>query len=73
MRNVLSNLEQEFPVTFKMVRRVMRELGLRWQACMKKHSFIKQHEKYILDNVLNQNFDVSAPNEVWLSDSTKFP
>ena len=75
--NILTNLQKDesinFPVTFKMVRRVMRELGIRCQVRMKKHSRIKQYEQYILDNVLNQEFDVSAPNEVWLSDSTELP
>lgn len=73
--NLLTNLNQDktvtFPVTLKMVRRVMRELGMRCQVRMKKHSRVKQQEQYILDNVLNQNFEVSAPNEVWLSDSTE--
>lgn len=75
--NILTNLQKDetinFSVTFKMVRRVMRELSIRCQVRMKKHSRIKQHEQYILDNVLNQEFDVSAPNEVWLSDSTELP
>lgn len=73
--NILTNLQEDesinFPITLQMVRRVMRELGIRCQVRMKKHSRAKQHEQYTLDNVLNQEFDVSAPNEVWLSDSTE--
>lgn len=67
------NLEHDdqitFPVTFKMVRRVMRELGLRCRGRPKKRNRIKQQDQYIQDNLLNQNFDVDAPNQVWLSNS----
>ncbi|WP_439644581.1 hypothetical protein [Amylolactobacillus amylophilus] len=61
----------DFPVTFKMVRRVMRELSLTCQIRVKKHSRHKENEQHIQDNVLNQNFDVDSPNQVWLSDSTE--
>ena len=49
----------------------MRELGLKCQIRVKKHSRQKASEQYIQDNVLNQNFDTDAPNKVWLSDSTE--
>jgi len=72
---LLTNLEQDdmisFPVTFKQVRRVMRELNIRSQVRPKKHNRVKQAEQHLLDNVLNQKFDVSAPNKVWLADSTE--
>lgn len=73
--NLLVNLQHDesitFEVTHKMIRRVMRELGLRCQIRIKKHRRRKESEQHILDNVLNQNFDTNAPNEVWLSDSTE--
>ena len=73
--NLLVNLQHDelidFPVTFRMVRRVMRELGLTCQIRVKKHSRHKENEQHIQDNVLNQNFDVDSPNQVWLSDSTE--
>jgi transposase InsO family protein len=73
--NLLINLQHDklidFAVTIKMVRRVMRELGLKCQIRVKKHHRRKESEQYILDNVLNQDFDVEVPNEVWLSDSTE--
>lgn len=73
--NILVNLQQDelidFPVTFKQVRRVMRALNIRCQIRRKRHNRVKQAEQYLQDNVLNQNFDVSAPNEAWLSDSTE--
>ncbi|MCL5459602.1 IS3 family transposase, partial [Loigolactobacillus coryniformis] len=73
--NLLVNLQHDesitFEVTYKMVRRVMRELGLRCQIRVKKHSRQKASEQYVQDNVLNQNFDTDAPNKVWLSDSTE--
>jgi transposase InsO family protein len=54
-----------------MVRRVMRELCLTCQIRVKKRSRRKEQEQYIIDNVLDQHFDVEAPNQVWLSDSTE--
>lgn len=46
--NLLTNLQQDkqinFPITFKMVRRVMRELGIRCQVRQKKRNRIKQSE-----------------------------
>lgn len=73
--NLLVNLQHDesitFEVTYKMVRRVMRELGLKCQIRVKKHSRQKASEQYVQDNVLNQNFDTDAPNKVWLSDSTE--
>lgn len=54
-----------------MVRRVILELGLRCQVRPNKRSRIKQQDQYVQDNLLNQNFDVDAPNQVWLSDSTE--
>lgn len=73
--NLLVNLQHDesitFKVTHKMIRRVMRELGLRCQIRIKKHNRQKASEQYIQDNVLNQHFETTAPNEVWLSDSTE--
>lgn len=73
--NLLVNLQHDseinFSVTEKMVRRVQRELGIHCQVRVKKHNRRKEHEQHILDNVLNQNFTVDAPNQVWLSDSTE--
>lgn len=66
------NLENDklidFLVILKMVRRVMRELGIRCQVRPKKHN---RNQQYTQDNLLNQNFKVNNPNEVWLADSTE--
>lgn len=73
--NLLVNLQHDelinFRVTLKMVRRVMRVLEIRCQVRMKRLDRAKQHELHIQDNVLKQKFEVNAPNEVWLSDSTE--
>ena len=63
--------EIKFPVTIKMVRRVQRELDIHCKIRVKKRKRRKESEQHILDNILNQNFDVEAPNQVWLSDSTE--
>jgi len=72
---VLSNLKHDaqvtFEVTIKRVKRIMFNLGLRCQIRIKKHQRMKAQEQYIQDNVLNRHFEVSRPNQVWLSDSTE--
>ncbi len=73
--NLLINLEQDEQITFavtpKQVRRVMRALNIRCQIRTKKHNRIKQSEQYTQDNLLDQEFTVEQPNQVWLSDSTE--
>lgn len=57
--------------TLKMVKRVMKELNLCSHVRKKKYNRVQQNEQYVQDNVLDRNFDVSAPYQVWLSDSTE--
>ena len=38
---------------------------------MKKHNWIKRHEEYINDNLLNEQFDRQNKNEVWVTDTTE--
>jgi len=72
---ILSNLNQDeqitFDVTIKRVKRIMGNLGIRCQIRVKKHHRIKEQEQYMQDNILNQDFTVTAPNQVWLADSTE--
>ncbi|WP_367294846.1 IS3 family transposase [Levilactobacillus yonginensis] len=72
---ILSNLNRDeqitFDVTIKRVKRIMGNLGIRCQIRVKKHHRIKEQEQYMQDNLLNQNFTATAPNQVWLSDSTE--
>ncbi|MCH4008951.1 MAG: IS3 family transposase [Companilactobacillus sp.] len=72
---ILLNLRMEgsleFGVTLKQIKRVMRELNIRCKSCTKKKDRQDDEDRYIKDNVLNQNFDAKAPNEIWLSDSTQ--
>ncbi|WP_157059340.1 IS3 family transposase, partial [Pediococcus argentinicus] len=69
--NLLRDEQVDVPISLKRVRRVMRELNIRCQVRRKKHNRVKQEEQYVQDNVLNQQFTVTAPNQVWLSDSTE--
>ena len=72
---ILSNLNRDeqitFDVTIKRVKRIMSNLGIRCQIRVKKHHRIKEQEQYMQDNLLNQDFSVTGPNQVWLSDSTE--
>lgn len=73
--NILVNLEHDnqvdFEVSIKQVKRCMRELGLTCQVRRKWRHHQPNPEQYIKDNVLNQEFAVNHPNEVWLADSTE--
>lgn len=61
----------EFKLSLKRVRRVMNELNLVCKVRKKKINRKEKEEKHIQDNILNQNFKVTKPNEVWLTDSTQ--
>ena len=71
--NLLADDQITFKVSLKQVKRLMRELDIKCQSRIKKHNRSKQKEIYIQDNVLNQNFEVTGPNQVWLCDSTEIP
>lgn len=72
---ILSNLNHKkvlnFKATIKQVKRIMRELKIKCIVREKKKARKKIEEQYIRDNILNQDFTASKPNEVWLSDSTQ--
>jgi putative transposase len=56
------------------IRRIRRKLGL---CCKQKRKFKattdSNHTLPVAENVLNQQFEVTAPNQVWLSDITYIP
>lgn len=70
---ILSNLRRDpevtESVTLKQVKRIMNKLGIRCQVRQKKRSRIQQ--QYLQDNVLDQQFNASRPNQAWLADSTE--
>ena len=53
------------------IRKIRRKLGIR---CIKKRKFKatidSSHSFPVANNLLNQEFSVSAPNKVWTSDIT---
>jgi putative transposase len=56
------------------IKRIRRKLGIR---CKQKRKFkattYSKHGLPVADNLLNQQFQVTAPNKVWLSDITYVP
>jgi len=56
------------------IRRIRKKLGLR---CKQKRKFKattdSKHALPVAENLLNQEFEATAPNEVWLSDITYIP
>jgi len=56
------------------IRRIRKKLGLR---CKQKRKFKattdSEHALPVAENLLNQQFEATAPNEVWVSDITYIP
>ena len=56
------------------IRRIRKKLGLR---CKQKKKFKattnSRHSLPVAENILDQNFDVTAPNQVWVTDITYIP
>lgn len=58
-------------VNRKRIMRLMRLVGIKTTIQQKKHNHIRNEEIYAAENVLNQEFKVSSPNKVWVSDFTQ--
>jgi len=56
------------------IRRIRKKLGIRCKQVKKfKVTTDSGHNLPVAENILEQNFDVTAPNKVWLSDITYIP
>lgn len=60
-----------YPIGRDKARRLMREAGV-WARYRRRYKVTTKsdHKKPVFDNVLQRNFDVSAPNRAWVSDVT---
>jgi len=64
-------VDQGFEIGRKRVARLMRELGLRGVSPRKfRVTTNSDHDHPVAENVLNRNFEASAPNEKWATDIT---
>lgn len=63
--------EQGEPVTTPTVRELMKELGLLSVRLTAKTLYDREHKKPPT-NLLNQQFYIERPNQVWVSDVTQF-
>src|SRR5688572_22689168 len=58
----------------KRVARLMREAGLRARARRRyRHTTLSKHREPLAPNVVAREFEVAAPNQVWVSDLTYLP
>ncbi len=68
-------LKEKFTISERTVGIYMKELGLR--SCVSKKFKVvttdSNHTNPIAPNLLNQDFTVSAPNKVWVTDITYIP
>ena len=63
--------KRDILVSRKRVSRLMRDNGLRAKGKRKfKHTTDSNHTLPVAPNLLNQQFDVTEPNKVWVSDLT---
>lgn len=60
-----------FSVGIKRVTNCMRKHGIRANIRKKRHNRIQRHTEYINDNLLNEHFDRTSKNEVWVTDTTE--
>jgi len=62
-----------YTINHKTVQRLMQELGLKSKIRIKKYkSYRGGDESLVAPNLLNRQFDVSNPNEKWVTDITEF-
>jgi len=58
-------------VNRKRIARLMRQAGIRARGrCRRRYTTQSQHAYPVVPNRLNQQFEVSAPNQVWVTDIT---
>lgn len=66
--------EHGIQVGISRIKRIRTRLGIRCQQKRKfKATTYSKHNLPVAENLLNQQFQISAPNKVWLSDITYIP
>ena len=58
--------------SWKYIRRLMRILGIKSKIRQKRYNYINVKPEQVGENILNRDFNASAPNEKWLTDVTEF-
>ena len=64
--------QQGYKAGYNLVAELMNEMGLRSIRSSSKKDFYNKKNLEKKENILNQEFSVSAPNSVWVSDVTCF-
>lgn len=78
-RKIRAELKDKYnlPMSEKVVRRLMRELGLKSQARKKKQKSVNGNKVtsagHIYENLLKRDFSTTKLNEKWVTDVTEFP
>lgn len=72
-RRITSELRNHgYVINHKTVQRLMKELGIVCRVRMKKYQSYKGEVGKIAPNLLEQNFEATAPNQKWVTDVTEF-
>ncbi|MEK5486030.1 IS3 family transposase [Lysinibacillus sp. FSL M8-0355] len=59
-------------INHKAVQRLMKELGLKGTVRPKKYRSYKGTVGYVAENVIQRDFEATAPNQKWVTDVTEF-
>lgn len=65
-------LQKIFTINHKKVQSIMQTLGLKGKCKRRKYRSYQGEVGKIADNLLQQNFHASAPNQKWVTDVTEF-
>lgn len=71
MRMFINRLNQK-NYSINYIRRLMRYLGIKSKIRRTRPGYIKSNAETTAENKLNREFEVSKPNEKWLTDVTEF-
>ncbi|WP_342545249.1 IS3 family transposase [Lysinibacillus sp. FSL W7-1291] len=71
-RICLALRNEGFFINHKTVQRLMQELGLKGTVRPKKYRSYKGTVGYVAENIIQRDFEATAPNQKWVTDVTEF-
>ncbi len=72
VRGILKN-DHSIKVNRKTVQKIMQKYHLQCQIKEKRKAYIAGESKFIVPNLLSQNFKAERPNQKWVTDITYLP
>ena len=72
VRGILKN-DHKIKVNRKTVQKIMQKYNLQCQVKMKRKVYIAGENKFVVPNLLKQDFKADRPNQKWVTDITYLP